>query len=136
MDQSSPFGIFGGTCAGDKSREGCADVLSQNEWNGGVEFYHSGGGKGLEDTGKSSGALQQRGDDGTGQHPQNRIGKSGKQVLEPRLILKGGHRFCHGVHTYEKHTHANEDLANILLVAAFDKHIKDNASNGHHRAKD
>ena len=77
--------------------------------------------------------MKHGGDKGAHRHTQNGVGKGGEKIGQPRLVLQGHNGGGHGVHADEENAGAQEDLADILLAAAFDKHEKDDADDRHHR---
>ena len=127
MDHGRPFGVFAGTDGGENGGDAGTDILPHDKRDGGVKANHTGGAHGLEDAHRGRGALDQGGDGGTRQNPQEGIGEGDEELLEFGQILKTGDRALHRVHADKEKAQPQDDLPHDAFAPAAQEQIQHNA---------
>ena len=89
----------------------------------------------MQNAHRSGGALDNRGQQGAGQHAEQRVGKQGQNLCKFRDVGQRFHRTRHGVHPEHQNGKSQQDQPHVLLLTVFHKHIKNNAHDRQDRRK-
>ena len=130
MNESSPTGVLVGAHRGEHGGDGGADVLAQDDGDGGAKGHRTRGGQGLQDTHRGGGGLDDGGESRASQHAQDGVGEHQQDVGELRYVLQTGHSPGHGVHAEHESGKAQQNGADVPLAVVLEEHIQHHADDG------
>ena len=110
------------------------DVLTHYDWDSRAKADSAGRSERLKNTDGCGGGLNDGGKHETCDNTEDGILKHGEKLSERLVASEGANRIGHHSHTGHKHYEAEENNADVLLLAALNEHNKtntDNRNDGH-----
>ena len=89
----------------------------------------------LQDTNRSTGALDHRSQHGTCKNSQHWVGENQKNVGKFRYVCQRFYCAGHGFHTIHQNSKANQDISDILFLLPFGKHDHCHADHTQYRGE-
>ncbi len=130
VQNGGPAGVFGGTYGGQQGGDGGTDILAHDDGDSCTVADSAGGGQGLQNTDRCGGGLNNTGQHSAGQDTQDGVGEHQEHVRKPGGVLQILDGTGHGVHTEHQNGEAQENGANILLLAIMGEHLEEDTNEG------
>ncbi len=133
VDDGGALGVAAGADGRQHCRDAGTDVLAEQDINRLRKADNAAGSQRLQDTDRSGGRLDDRGEDCACQDAQNRIGELGHQRDEGFGLTQRHHRGAHHVHADEQDAQTGNDLAEVVQLLLLEKNNHRHTDKGEQR---